>query len=305
MYSWQSCDLAGPVIPGFEDREISASAEARGPLSDDVFAYPLVDTWRDRFWTMIADLVTDEVRAAFVRRPPEFLVSDDLTWLDEVILEATGKAVDMRSLVPERLSREYRVFRAAHATRTNDLAPYYTLGLRRLRAADVEARARTLFLNGQFQHGTEARLQEAIADLEARNPAGGRDGRLWFAANEPSLYSRSGGSGQYLVYGSEYLYCLGIRVIGVGDTKHVLKSIGRPTMFVCDIPMATMQSYTLRDFCGMAIEFLFSELLDDPENYPASLGRGSALSLIQDLPAEYIVGHYHPQAVYDPHWKDR
>lgn len=299
LYRWASCEWAGPMLPGHEDREIEPSLEARA-VPDNVFCYPLVVTWRDRIWRMLGDVITEEVRAEFMRHPPEYIVSDDLGWLDDIISRVTGKTVDIKGLAARRLSREFRAFRAAHGTRTDDLAQFYESGLRLLRAEDVEEKARELFLDGKFKYATEERLQAAIDELGARDVMGGRGGKLYLCADERSLFTRSGGSGHYLVYGSEYLYCLGMRVVSTLHTKRILKAIGRPTMFVCDIPMELMQFHTLQEFGGMIIEYLFCDLLGDPDCHALSPGGGSALSLIKDLPSEHIVGHYHPASVYDP-----
>lgn len=266
----------------------------------DVFVYPLVDSWRDRVWRMIADVATAEVRDQFVADPPEYVVSDDLSWLDDLILRVTGQTTDMRALEAERLSAEYRAFRAGHGTRTDDVGQFYREGLRLLRANDAEARARELWLGGQFPHATEAKLQAAIADIDARGQAGGREGRLYFAADERNLITRLGGSGHYLVYGGEYLFCLGIRLVDRWETKQVLKAVRRPTIFVCDIPMSMLRDSTIRNFGGSILEFLFSELVEDMEARALSPGAGSTLSLTCDLPPEYIVGHYHPVTIYDP-----
>src|SRR5690606_17827379 len=130
-----------------------------------------------------------------------------------------------------------------------------------LRADLAEAQARRLFPIDEFPRATEAKLQAAIDDVNARTRAGGREGRLYFCADERSLTSRAGGSGHYLIYGSEYLYCLGMRLVGTTDAKHILKSVGRPTMFACDIPMELMREYTLGEFAGSILEFLFCELI--------------------------------------------
>ena len=63
MYRWQSCEWAGPMLAGHEDREIEASLGARAPVPDDVFCYRLVSLWRERIWRMLGDLITDDVRA--------------------------------------------------------------------------------------------------------------------------------------------------------------------------------------------------------------------------------------------------
>lgn len=228
------------------------------------------------------------------------MVSDDLGWLDRLVLSATGRAVDMKTLMADRLRHEYRAFRAGHATRTDDVGQFYRSGLRILRADEAEARARSLWLNERFPMASEAGLEKAIADLKARSPAGGRPGWLYFAADERSLITRSGGSGHYLVYGSEYLFCIGIRVVSRWQTKETLKAIGRPTMFVCDIPMTMLRDSTVEAFGGSILEFLFSELVEGMDARALSPGAGSNLSLACDLPPENIVGHYHPDRIYDP-----
>ena len=131
--------VPGSMLPGFEEREISP-----GPrdVPDDVLCFAQADTWRERFWTMLNDLITDEVRALFVAEPPEYVVSDDLGWLDDLIYRATGQDTNIKELAGRRLQLQYRAFRAAHATRTNDLSQFYDRGLRYLRPEEMEDRAR-------------------------------------------------------------------------------------------------------------------------------------------------------------------
>ena len=287
------------MLPGYEDRKIVGDLNERQVPPNDVFHYPLVDTWRDRIWRSLDDVLTDDVRAAFVGNPPEYVVSDDLTWLDEIIFAETGKDTDIKDLTAERMRKEFRAFRAGHGTRTNDLASFYERGLRILRAEEVEDRARSIFLNGRLPNVDEERLATAISELDARNRRGGREGFLYFCACENELFEDHG-AGHYLTYGSEYLYCLGIRVTSVAETKRSLKAIGRPTLFVCDIPMMMIGAGTLREFAGLVLEYLFCELVDGLEAHALSPGAGSALSLQTDLPADCLVGHYHPAKVYDP-----
>ena len=124
---------------------------------------------------------------------------------------------------------------------------------------------------------------------------------MHFCANEDSLISDIGRSGHYLVYGSEYLYALGMRAAGIATTKRALKSIGRPTMFVCDIPMSILGPFTPLTYAGKILDALFCELTGSLECYSMSPGAGSALSVTCDLPGSCIVGHYHPSTVFDPH----
>jgi len=90
-----------------------------------------------------------------------------------------------------------------------------------------------------------------------------------------------------------------MRLVGSTDAKIALKSVGRPTMFICDIPMTLMRDYTLCEFAGSILEFLFCELIGE-QSHALSPGAGTALSLALDLPGEHIVGHYHPTRINDP-----
>ncbi|MCX8476294.1 MAG: hypothetical protein MT490_10920 [Sphingomonas sp.] len=48
------------------------------------------------------------------------MVSDDLSWLNEIVFAVSGRDVEMKSLLAERLAQEYRGFRAVHGTRTDE-----------------------------------------------------------------------------------------------------------------------------------------------------------------------------------------
>jgi hypothetical protein len=286
--------------PGYEGRAIPLRPEDRPPLPGGVFCFAQPDTWRERVWRALADVLTDKVLEEFRERPPKYLVSDDLNWLDEIILAATGDWVDIKMLTVGRLREEFSHFRGAHATRTDDLSSFYEQGLRILRAEEMEDRARLLFLNGQYGHATEKSLEDAITDVDARDPRVGREGMLYFVAIEESLYSREGGAGHYLTYGSEYLYCIAMRTADTYTAKTVLRGIGRPTLFVCDVPLSSMGDATLAEFSGMILEYLFAELVDEIETEVLSPWSGSAFTLRADLAPEHIVGHCHPLRIFDP-----
>src|SRR3546814_621730 len=97
-YCWSKCKFADPMLPGYEDREVVEDLTIRPLPPEDIFCFPLVDTWRKRIWRILADVVTDEVKAEFVRNPPEYVVSDDLSWLDDLVFKMTGVTVDMKEL---------------------------------------------------------------------------------------------------------------------------------------------------------------------------------------------------------------
>lgn len=299
-YKWQECELTGVMMPGYEDRQIEECVCIRFAPPTDVFCFTIVDSWKNRVWDFLHTFVTDEVKVDFVRNPPERCWSDVLSWLDDRILRVTSQECDSKQLTADFLSREFCFVRAAHGTRTNNLSQFYQDGLRCLRANEIEQCARSIFCNDPSRPVTEDQLQTAIDDFDARDPAGERQGYLYFAANEQCLVAPQGGAGHYLIYGSEYLFGLGIRIINRNDTKSILKQIGRPTMFICDVPIALMHRSTLLAFAGAVISHLFSELVEGLESDALNPVAGVDFRISDDLSARQIVGHYHPICVHDP-----
>jgi hypothetical protein len=292
----------GSMIPGFENREISCELKERH-LPDEIFCYPRVDAWQDRIWSIIGDLITKEVKAEFIRNPPKFIASDNLSWLDEVIEAVTGEWCNIKTLTAERLKTGYRAFRMYHSTRTDDLSSYYTHGLKIPNNSEIEGKARVLFLNGQFRSATEATLLEAIDDLNSREFAyrSDKEARAFCCADERDFLTDAGGSGHYLDFGSEYLFNLGLRLVGSYEAKRVLRTVGRPTIFQIDTPMDLVDSHTVEEFAGSVLEYSFCKLLSDREPYAFSPGAGSSVILRNPIPREAITGHFHPEKFHHAH----
>ncbi len=287
--------VPGSMLPGHEDRLVSADTSTHN-VPEDVFCYSRPDLWQDRLWELMGDHLTEGVKSAFLADLPEFVVSDDLSWLDDVIEEVTGKRPDIKMETADRLMGEYRAFRMYHATRTNDLSSYYQGGLRFLSNLDIEDRARSFFMNGTYSHVTEKTLSDAIQDLNGGSFTYRTDETplTYCCADSQDFTTRSGGCGHYLDFGSEYLYNLGIRMIGSHRTQEVLRGHGSPTIFVIDVPMGLVRQSTVTEFAGNLLEYMFCSLSDDLEAYSLSPGSGSGIILRDAIPAEAVIGHFHP-----------
>jgi hypothetical protein len=161
--------------------------------------------------------------------------------------------------------------------------------LQTLDPSGADARAKEIFLSGDYPEVAESDLQRAIitvgSDLRA--------GRVWFEANEQDLI---GFSGHYLLYGGEYLTALAANLGDARDYRQVLKGFGRPTMLVCDVPLDLMGGHTLVEFAGCALEYIFENLQD----YEPDPHRGAGFCIHRLLPPENLVGHYHPTRIRDP-----
>lgn len=293
--------VPGSILPGYAEREVSSDLMSR-EVPPNVLCYARPDLWHERVWKMLSDLITDEVRAEFLASPPEYVVSDDLSWLDTIIEAVSGEQTDIKEVTADRLVEEFEAFRMFHATRTGDLAPYYERGLRFLSNREIEDRAREIFLNGKFATANEASLSAAIEDLT--KPFVYRSemqSRLYCCTDEAAFTTSAGGCGHYLDFGSEYLFNLGLRLTIDFEAKEALRAAGSPTLFVLDVPMSLISRETILEFSGSLLEHLFCSLSDDLEAYTLSPGAGTAVVLRKEIPPSAFFGHFHPKHFYHTH----
>ena len=279
-----------PVTP--EPKLLEADFFKRKAAPIDVWHWQDYTSWKDVIWSLLDDVIDDSVRKAFLESPPEYVVSDDLGWLDKIVLRVKGEECDTKELLADRIWGHFRAFRAAHGTRLNTADSIYTNGLKPLEPDDFHEKAREIFLNDTFPELEEAHLQTAIVDVGTET----REGHVYFEASEQFLINHCG---HYMIYGSEYLLAIAAHLKGRRDYRKILKSSGMPTIFVCDIPLELLSDYTILEFAGNALAKVFQELLGG-EGFEPEGGLGSALSIRTYLPSKCIVGHYHPVVHRDP-----
>lgn len=84
--------------------------------------------------------------------------------------------------------------------------------------------------------------------------------------------------------------------------------IGIPTIFICDIPIERISSSDLNELSGTMIEAIFESIVNN-QMIPKS--KDFTITMEEAVEPEYIVGHYHPEEIPNPHdsyrlyrWKD-
>ncbi|EHP44260.1 hypothetical protein OR16_04762 [Cupriavidus basilensis OR16] len=127
---------------GYPNKRIDAAYHLRSPAPDDVWNHRDYETWRADIWKLIQDFANEEVQTAFLARPPEYVVGDDLSWLDEIIADVLDIDVDSKTQLAQRLRGRYRAIRAVHGTKTSDLDPFYREGLEPLAPERFHAQAK-------------------------------------------------------------------------------------------------------------------------------------------------------------------
>lgn len=274
------------------DKAISKNYCDRSKASGGIWNWQEYNTWNDIIWNLISDVVDDSVQQAFLDSPPEYVVGDDLEWLDDIIFTVKGLNIDSKGLLTDRIKKHYKCFRAAHCTRTSNISSYYVKGIQPLDVAVFNARAREVFLSGEFPELNAKKLEGAIQAVGSNC----RENRVYLDGNERLLIKKCA---HYLLYGSEYLLAISIQMNGDGYYHKALKRCGIPTVFICDIPLGLIGESTIKQYAGTALASIFQELLDG-DNYQALTWRGAGICLFETLPPESIVGHYHPTDLQDP-----
>jgi len=131
-----------------------------------------------------------------------------------------------------------------------------------------------------------------------------REGRVYFCLDERALIDDAG---HYLIYGSEYLCSIAAclcRIITARDGwaqdyRDVLKRRGTPTVFVCDVPVVVLPSFTPGEMAEALLEGLAAvqgtvdaDLLTAPRD-------ASGFWTDRCVPSACIAGYTHPPRIRD------
>lgn len=172
---------------------------------------------------------------------------------------------------------------------------YYEKGLLPLDPEAARSAVKGHFLAGNFPELTEVDLDAAIEDTTLET----REGRTYFNLDERFIIEHCG---HYLLYGSEYATGIAAsldrnKTGRTKDYKKSLKNIGKPTMFICDVPWNMISESAKGELTRTFIAELFHHLKTSSYR-PTMIDFG--FSIRRPLSPMQIAGHYHPEGVRDP-----
>lgn len=242
----------------------------------------------------MSDIVDSETVQRLINDPPEYIVPDDLSWLARHVPDPEIDGSDLTNILTFRLRDRYRAMRSCHATRTANVSDFYEQGIRRLDEATAIESLRASLVSQDRPVLDEERFQHALQEVGFD----GRSGRVFFAANEKMIIEYGA---HYLLYGGELAQSVTIRVWPAHMARERLNALGQATMFVCDVPLALIGDDWLSAYAAEALAQWLAQWLAEALLEPqAQAFQEEALCIHHDLPADAIVGHYHPKRVQDP-----
>lgn len=252
-----------------------------------VFVWTEYRRWRKVVLEILNDHLDATVFAELRRNPPRYVVSDDLSWLDDTIARAKGYRPNMKAVLTERLAQHYRFVRAYHGCRPTALDSYHEKGILPCNPVELKAIARSIFSN---QPGVE-RAIEYLADDGDYTYEEHNGGKVFFCLTKDELVEDCG---HYLLQGSEYLQAVAVRI----GENHVLRSRGKATVFECNVPIEHIEEDFIKDLGGAILEQIGDGILRRPLG---SAGSNFGFWITVPLLPENIVSVDHPTGIPNPH----
>jgi hypothetical protein len=260
-----------------------------------VLEWRTFNLWSKQFLEITKDLLNEKVLDKFrAEHAFDGIYSDNIRWLEEIVKSVVPEVADgnLEGELTRRLMKYYSAVRAFHAGCAQDVSSYYEKGLIPLDTEAAAAAVKSHFLGGDFPELSESDLDAVIRDTSLETI----EGRVYFNLDERFLIEHCG---HYLLYGSEYVVGLATSLCKdrAGDYRKSLKNVGRPTMFICDIPWSLISDGTKSALTQTFVAELFRHL-KFPSYRPSTIDFG--FSIQHRLPPSQIAGHYYPEGVRDP-----
>lgn len=243
-----------------------------------------LSSWHPLLTSLLEDLLEPGAIRRLKRVRSSELYDDDPEWLDLVVAQYPGDEEALIEAIGECLRpRTLRVF---HGTRTADAGTFADQGIRLHDRARLESEVRALVER-------RGELSWMAPTLDEKFAASGHlidHGRCYVVVDERVLIEECG---HYLLGGSEFLQ----GIIGPERAQAVLEECA-PTVIEVDLPLGLVVPSFLDQFSRL----LIGEWAKVLRRKRSEAGRlDFTFTLQAPVPPAWIVGHFHPKIVNDPH----
>lgn len=252
-----------------------------------IFEWKNIKNWSSDVLHLISDRFSDDVIGRIKKDDSDFYDPTNSDWLDKLIKHKIEEST--LDVLYSRLVSTYSKLRVYHACSPSSIDSYLENGFQTLNPKKLKDETINLFLS----FGAKViDINNAIADVSTNQ----RAGRIYFSLDDRDLINFCG---HYLVYGSEYIISIAASLYRKTniDYRTNLKLRGKPTIFLCDIPMSLLSSYTVRELAGAILTEL-AWFIRNPRIYASLISFGFSIDV--ELSPKVIVDWYHPRKIKDP-----
>jgi hypothetical protein len=241
-------------------------------------------TWYPRLTTLLNSLLEPGAIDRLARAETSGFYDDDPDWFELVVDEFAGSEDWLVDLVVEQLlAWKLRVF---HGTRVSDAGSFMRDGIRLHDRASLEAEVRAA-----VEAREDLRCRAATLDRRFEETAHLIDhGRCYVVVDERVLVEQCG---HYLLGGSEFIQ----GIIGPEGAQAAFEQC-TPTVIEVDLPLGRVRESQLRQLASKLVGE-WAKILRRGRKEPRYLD--FTFVLREPVPAEWVVGHFHPPVVNDPH----
>ena len=209
---------------------------------------------------------------------------DDIGWFDLVTSEASAREEDLLNLADAYI--EQARVHAFHGTRTADARTFLIEGIRLHSRSQLEAEIRAKLLAEPELAWVERNLDAALA----RTAHLLDEGKCFVVVDERVLVEECG---HYLLGGSEFIQ----GIIGPLELRPYFGA-ATPTVIEVALPLSRVSPSLLREF-SRALIGEWCKLRHRPSAEPRRID--FTFSLTEPVRSDWIIGHFHPPFVHDPH----
>lgn len=238
--------------------------------------------WSEVIKNLLTDKLTQDVRRELEKSAEDYFYIDT-EWSEEIgLMCRDGKELAGCRELQEGINLKYQKIRLFHACRTDDIDSYLNNGLLGVDLSDVTNNAKKIFISDRFPWITTKHIEHAAKDIQNQ----GREDKIYLFLDEICLIrDRS----DYLRYGSESLRIIASRLQKKNEKncEEYLRTLGKPTIFVCDIPLLKISPKT--------VFHIIVDLIKWTVNYPYDTATiDCSITFKSLIPPEFIVSYYHP-----------
>lgn len=255
------------------------------------FDWKVLSDWRQRLFAAFPEDLPLSLLEIAKSHDPESFYSDDLTWIQRIQADAGVEAEpDLDLRIASILREIFGSIRTYHACRPLDVVEYLANGLTPRRPEDLQELAVECF-------GELGVSRSEVATVHEDRNLGDEQGKLFLSLDDRDFTEYCG---HYLIYGSEYLQAIaaGLHARYGPRPRQLLRHRGIPTVFEVDLPISMVSEGVLAEFARNLLSAAFTCHCNDLDVAPQI---DFTFTVCARLPAERIVGHYHPSRICDPH----